>query len=200
MYRLFYNYDVSGDVLFILIDPEKKPTRTEKKNNVAAIYAGEELIGINLFDFSKSVKLKSNGVIFTPDNALMDVVNLLLAEAGLAKLPYCTDSGYKVAKITHLEEHPIDEKAQIVTLDLGAKSLTTVSWYPNLEVGKLVVVALDGTILYDGSVFHSFVSRNIPNECSLCSAKELRIKEAGEGAFSTKDYLPGEDFFLGGAH
>jgi hypothetical protein len=41
MYRLFYNYDVSGDVLFILIDPEKKPTRTEKKNNVAAIYAGE---------------------------------------------------------------------------------------------------------------------------------------------------------------
>jgi tRNA-binding EMAP/Myf-like protein len=131
---------------------------------------------------------------------LVDVINALLVNAGLSALPYCTDSGYKVAKISHLEEHPIDEKAQIVSLDLGKNSLTTVSWYPNLEVGKSVVVALDGTILADGSLFHAFVSRNIPNQCSICSASELKIKDGGEGAFLTKDYLPGEDFFLGGAH
>jgi hypothetical protein len=31
MYRLFYNYEVSGDILFILIDPEKKAEKTFEK-------------------------------------------------------------------------------------------------------------------------------------------------------------------------
>lgn len=200
MYRLFYNYEVSGDVLFVLLDPEKKPTRNEKKGSVCVIYHDDELVGINLFDFSQVVKLKSKGILFAPENILLDAINPLLKAAGLAPLPYCIDSGYKVAKISHLEEHPIDERAQIVTLDLGGKSLTTVSWYSNLEVGKCYVVALDGCILFDGSIFHSFVSRNIPNECSLCSAKELRLQDPSGGAFLVNGYQPGEDFFLGGAH
>jgi hypothetical protein len=102
-----------------------------------------------------------------------------------------------LAKISAMEEHPLDEKAHILTLSLGSENKTTVSWYPNLSIGALVVVALDGTILRDGSVFHSFVSRNIPNEVSLMGSKDLGLPE-GEGAYLATSGNPGDDFFLGG--
>lgn len=197
MYRLFYNHDVTGDILFVLIDPEKKPTRNVAKGRVNALYAGSELVGINIFGVSEVFKLKASGIIFAPEKPLLDVVNSMLAEAALPSLPECSSSGYKVAKIVKLEEHPIDEKAHIVTLSLGDHELTTVSWYPNLKEGLCLVVATDGTILYDGTVFHKFVSRNIPSDCSICSSRELKLPGA-PGAFLVEGYEAGEDFFLGG--
>lgn len=197
MYRLFYDQKTMGDVLFILLDPEKKVEKVVKTNEVAALYSGESLVGINIFDFSKVVKLKTNGILFAPEKELLEVVNSILGNAALAPLPFSNNSGYKVAEIVALEEHPLDEKAQIVTLSLSEKKLTTVSWYPNLSVGSKVVVALDQTILRDGSVFHSFVSRNIPNECSICSASELGLTPQN-GAFLLKEEKAGDDFFYGG--
>jgi tRNA-binding EMAP/Myf-like protein len=197
MYRLFYDQKSMGDVLFILLNPEEKVEKVVKKDAVAALYHGDALVGINIFDFSKVVKLKANGILFAPKKELLDVINAILANASLAPLPLNENSGYQVAEITALEEHPLDEKAHIVTLSMGEKSLTTVSWYPTLSVGKKVVVALDGTILRDGSVFHSFISRNIPNQCSICSAKELGLP-GPEGAFFVEEEKAGEDFFYGG--
>jgi tRNA-binding EMAP/Myf-like protein len=198
MYRLFYDYEVNGDVLFILMDPEKKVTKCVRTGQVAALYNGEELIGINVFEVSSSVKIKATGMIATPSSALIDVLNPLLKGAGLAPLPYCTDSGYHVAEITALEEHPVDEKAHIVTLSLGEKTLQTVSHYQNLTVGALVVAELEGCIAYDGTVFHEFTSRNIKSEASICSAKELKVAGPEQGAFLVEGYKAGEDFYLGG--
>jgi tRNA-binding protein len=197
MYRLFYNEEVNGDILFILLASEKKPSRIEKKGDVAAIYEGQELIGYNLFNAKSHYAFPSAGIIYAPSSAMIEAVNKALTGAGFAPLPFEKKSGYAVAKITALEEHPLDEKAQIVTLSLGEKKLTTVSWYPNLAVNDLVVVALDGTILKDGSVFHSFVSRNIPNEASLVGAKELGLP-AGIGAYHPSDLAEGSDFFYRG--
>ena len=50
MYRLFYNRSVSGDVLFVLLDPMKKATKTERRDEVEAIYHEDEVIGYNIFD------------------------------------------------------------------------------------------------------------------------------------------------------
>ena len=99
-------------------------------------------------------------------------------------------------KIVNLEGHPLEEKAQIVTLESKGKKYQSVSYYPNLEIGKLVVVAKDGTILYDGSLFHKKLVRNIPVDVSLCSSKELKISNDGKEAFLPEGYLEGEDFFL----
>jgi len=197
MYRLFYNYKVTGDILFVLIDPEKKPDRVETKGRVVALYCGSELVGINIFKVSEVFQLRASGIIFAPEKPLLDVINAILTEEGLASLPLPSDSGYTVARISKLEEHPLDEKAHIVTLLAGQEELTTVSWYPNLNEGSLVVIAKDGTILSDGSVFNKFVSRNIPNDCAICGAKELKLDDK-PGAFLPEGYEPGDDFFLGG--
>jgi len=196
MYRLFYNEKVTGDILYAVLNSEEKPSRIEKKGNVAAIYQGDELIGINFFEASKLARLPSAGILYAPKDELIDALNKAIAAVGLAPLAYTRNSGFHVAKIFALEEHPLDEKAQIVTLGLGEKKMTTVSWYANLAVGDFVVVALDGTILRDGSVFHQFVSRNIPNEVSLMDAKELGLPES-QGAYHPTGLAEGADFFLG---
>jgi tRNA-binding EMAP/Myf-like protein len=198
MYRLFYDYAVSGDVLFILLDPEKKVETAVTKENVTALYAGEELVGINIFAISQTVKLTAKGMIVAPHRLLVAALDVLLATAGLPPLPLEEASGYQVAKIVALEEHPLDEKAHLVTLQSGKETFSTVSWYPNLAVGASVVVATEGTIGYDGSVFHKSISRNLPIDCAICSAMGLRIESAAEGAFLAEGYRDGEDFFLGG--
>lgn len=197
MYRLFYDQVVSGDILFVLIAPEKKTTKIVKNGDLALLYSDDELTGINLFNASRLDAFKTKGIIYAPSDVLIDGLNKYLVSAKAAPLPYTRDSGFHLAKITMMEEHPLDEKAHILTLDLGGKTLTTVSWYANIQVGSLVVVALDGTILRDGSVFHSFVSRNIPNEVSLMGSKDLGLPE-GEGAYLATSGNPGDDFFLGG--
>ena len=197
MYRLFYDKVVSGDILFVLISPEKKTSKTVKVGDLALLYSGEELTGINLFNASKVYPLASKGIIYAPKKELIDALNKVLVNAKVAPLPYLADSGFHLAKISAMEEHPLDEKAHILTLSLGSEKKMTVSWYPNLSIGALVVVALDGTILRDGSVFHSFVSRNIPNEVSLMGSKDLGLPE-GEGAYLATSGNPGDDFFLGG--
>jgi tRNA-binding EMAP/Myf-like protein len=197
MYRLFYDKVVSGDILFVLISPEKKTSKTVKVGDLALLYSGEELTGINLFNASKVYPIASKGIIYAQKKELIDALNKVLVNAKVAPLPYLADSGFHLAKISAMEEHPLDEKAHILTLSLGSENKTTVSWYPNLSIGALVVVALDGTILRDGSVFHSFVSRNIPNEVSLMGSKDLGLPE-GEGAYLATSGNPGDDFFLGG--
>ncbi|MCH3908873.1 MAG: DUF4479 domain-containing protein [Bacilli bacterium] len=196
MYRCFYDHEVNGDVLFILLDPEKKPDHIVKKDDVVALYNQDELIGINIFSISKEVKIKASGILFTVNDAFVDVINNILANAGLPKLPYFRDSFYHVGKIVSLEEHPLDEKAQIVGFSFAGKNLSTVSWYKNLEVGKCYVCMMDGCIAHDGSTFHSSIKRNIPVDVSICSAKELKIQDAPSGAFEVKDYKDGSDFFL----
>jgi len=197
MYRLFYNEIVNGDILFIVFASEKRPSRIEKKGDVAAIYEGQELIGYNLFNAKSHYAFPNAGMIYAPSKAMIEAVNKTLVGAGFSPLPLEERSGYEVARITALEEHPLDEKAQIVSLSLGGKKATTVSWYTNLAVNDFVVVALDGTILKDGSVFHSFVSRNIPNEASLMSARELGLP-AGTGAYHPTGLGEGNDFFYRG--
>ena len=75
MYRLFYNYKVTGDILFVLLDPEQKVDHAERKGRVEALYADNKLVGINIFNVSEVFHLKTSGIIFAPEKPLLDVVN-----------------------------------------------------------------------------------------------------------------------------
>ena len=39
MYRLFYDFEVNGDVLFVLLDPEKKPNEVKVEGDITLLYA-----------------------------------------------------------------------------------------------------------------------------------------------------------------
>ena len=196
MYRLFYNHESVGDVLFVVIDALSYPDETKTVGDVTALYKEGKLIGVNLFRFGKTVKIKANGMIVAPENVLIDVINDKLAEAGVEKLPYAKESGYVIAKVENAEEHPLDEHARILTLNIGTKTITTVSRYQNFGIGDYIVVAVDGCIKFDGTVFASRVVKNIPIEAEVCSSADLHIGEESKAAFLPEEKTAGADFFL----
>ena len=200
MYRLFYNHPALKDVLIIVIDPEARVLKSETHNNVVALYGeNDKLVGYNIFHIDDVMKIKANGVIFVPDAKLLEVINSLLEREGLTPLPEVKDSGYRVAKVLSTEEHPLDEKALILKLECGEKTYETVSSLKGIKEGSMVVVALDGTILYDGSMYHASVIKNINNDVKVLSPAELRIEGSEKDAFLLDDdpsFKGGEDFFL----
>lgn len=196
MYRFFYNHEVSGDILFIVIRPDLATTSHQSVSNVTAIYHDDVLTGLNIFDISKSIKIHSVGMIESLRKEFIEAVNAILEGAKMAPLPISESSGFVIGKITKMEEHPVDEKAHIVTISLGDKEYTTVSHYKNLSEGAFVVVEIDGCIGFDGSIFHEFTSRNILSEVSICSPHELKMDDDGSGAYLLNEGKPGSDFFL----
>ena len=200
MYRLFYNHPALKDVLIIVIDPEARVLKSETHNNVVALYGeNDKLVGYNIFHIDDVMKIKANGVIFVPDAKLLEVINSLLEREGLAPLPEIKDSGYRVAKVLSTEEHPLDEKALILKLQCGDKTYETVSNLKGILEGSMVVVALDGTILFDGSVYHAAVIKNINNDVKVLSPVELRLEGSMKDAFLLDDdpsFKDGEDFFV----
>lgn len=196
MSAFFYQHETGGDVLFLVIEPSAYPDRTEKRGDVVALYKGDSLVGVNFLEFGKKVKVKASGLIVAPNDAFIDVVNAELENAGLAKLDYVRSSGYKVGTIVSEEEHPLDERAKIIEVSLGEGKVSTVTRYQNACVGTKIVVAVDGTIKFDGTKFSSYVSKNIPVEAEVCCEKDLRIGEEYKKAFVPEGYEDGADFFV----
>lgn len=200
MYRLFYNHQALKDVLIIVIDPEARVLKSEAHHDVVALYGeNDKLVGYNIFHIDDVLKIKANGAIFTPDAKLLGVINSLLEREGLSALPEMKDSGYRVAKVLSTEEHPLDEKALILKLQCGEKTYETVSSLKGIKEGSMVVVAIDGTILYDGSVYHAAVIKNINNDVKVLSPIELKFEGSEKEAFLLDEdpsFKEGEDFFV----
>lgn len=197
MYRFFYNHPATGDVLFLLLEPNRPVTRSVVKGNLTALYDGETLIGVNFFQISKTIKVKVNGMIPVPEKPMLDCINTILANASLPLLSPLASSGYQVMQVVALEEHPVDEKALLVTLSDGSKTYHTVSRDLTLSNGEKVVCALPGCIAYDGALIQKEVERNLPIEVHICSEKELKISEEEKKAFRPSEEAIGSDFFLG---
>ncbi len=197
MYRFFYNHEACGDVLFLLLKPNEKADKIVKKDNAVALYKGDELIGVNFFEIGKTMKIHASGMIRTPGKPMLDCVNTLLANASLPTLEPSNDSGYKVMQVTDLEEHPLDQRAVIVTLTDGVNTYHSVYHDPSLAINDKVVVAMPGCITYDGTLIEKTVEKNLPIDVRLCTEKQLKISDDDGPAFKAKEENVGSDFFYG---
>lgn len=194
MYRFYYNRSTGGDVLYCVIEPSSYPDQVRQVGDVTALYHDGRRVGINFLNISKTMKIKASGMIPTISAPFLEIVNHMLENAGEPPLPPCFGSGYAIAEVSSIEEHPLDEKKRIVHLSLGGKSLDTVTRYSNVSPKARIVVALDRCIKADGTEFLAHSERNIPIECEICSEKDLRLGEESKLAFLTEGE-PGEDFF-----
>lgn len=195
MARLFYCRPTAKDVLYLVIDPEKTPDEVVKKGDTVGLFYQKELIGVNFLSFSRLVKIKAEGMIANPPEPLLQIVKNELQKASFPIPDFSSPSGFAVAEIQNLEEHPLDERKQIVTLKCQGKTLTTSSRYSNLHLGSKIVVLLDGTIRFDGTRFHSSVIRNIPQDCEIASPHDLGLSEEGKSAYIEEEKEVGSDFF-----
>ncbi|MCH5172510.1 MAG: DUF4479 domain-containing protein [Erysipelotrichales bacterium] len=197
-YALFYDYHTIGDVLLIVKDLETKPDKTVVNGDVVSLYKNNELIGINIFNISSVLKIKSKGLIVLPMKEMIDVINNILKNAGVETLEYKEESGFKIGHVLTCEEHPDSDHMHVLTVDVKDEILDIVCGAPNVKEGQKVVVATLGTTMFDGKKIVPSELRGIKSNGMLCSPRELHL----EGAPQVRGILVldenakiGEDFF-----
>lgn len=197
-YAIFYNYHTIGDVLLIISDLETKPNRVVKNGDVTSLYLDDKLIGINIFNISNVLKIKSNGLIVLPLKEMIDVINNILINANVETLEYKKESGFKVGKVLTCEEHPDSDHMHVLTVDIGSEVLDIVCGAPNVKGGQKVVVATLGTTMFDGKKIVPSSLRGIKSNGMLCSPRELHLAGAPNVRgilVLDDDAIIGEDFF-----
>ena len=178
-YSLFYSYKNIGDILIIIFDNEKKPTRHVRKGKVEVLYHDEEVIGYNIFDISEVIKIKTQGKIFLPSPILIRVINTILKNSGVKELDEIKESGYVIGKV-------IDANESSLKVDIQ-KEIVEVPSNQEIKVNDCIVIAKVGTMLNTGEVVKS------PH---VCNEKELQISDSDKPLVFKEEASVGMDFFM----
>lgn len=198
-YALYYDYETIGDVLLVVIKPTVIPTKEVKINDVVALYNKDELIGINIFNISKVIKIKAKGLIPLINEDILNVINHILENANLEKLPIQIESGFRVAKIVDIDEHPDSEHLHICMVDIGDKEpLQIVCGASNARKDLVCVCATPFTFMPNGLQIVPNKLLGIQSNGMLCSGRELNLEgyEGKRGLLELSDeYKVGTDFW-----
>ena len=102
--------------------------------------------------------------------------------------------GVVVGRITKVEPHPDADSLKICQVDLGERTVQSVSGAPNVRVGLVTPVALPGATLpgLEGEVAEVSV-RGVPSRAVLCSERELGLSDDHWGLMELpEDLEPGD--------
>lgn len=198
-YGVYYNHETIGDILLIVFEPNIIPNKVIKHDNVVALYNNDKLVGYNFLNISEDIKIKADGYIPVMNDKVIDVLNYILKNHNLEPLDYLHESGFKVALIKEIEDHPDSDHLHILKVDVGEeKLLNIVCGSYNAKVGLKVVCASNGTFMPNGQQIIAGEVLGVFSEGMLCSGRELNIQgyENKKGLYILGDeYKVGDDFF-----
>lgn len=198
-YALYYDYESIGDVLLIVFDSNTIPNVIKRDNDVVSLYKDDKLIGINIFNVSKIMKIKAKGYIPLVSDRVLEVINTILKNSNVAELPAQKDSGFRVAKIVDIEEHPDSEHLHICTVDIGEKEpLQIVCGAFNARKDLICVCATPYTFMPNGQSIIPNKLLGIDSYGMLCSGRELNLEgyEGKKGLLELDEsYTLGSDFW-----
>ncbi len=198
-YALYYDYESIGDVLLIVFDSNTIPNVIKRDNDVVSLYKDDKLIGINIFNISKIMKIKAKGYIPLVSDRVLEVINTILKNSNVAELPAQKDSGFRVAKIVDIEEHPDSEHLHICTVDIGEKEpLQIVCGAFNARKDLICVCATPYTFMPNGQSIIPNKLLGIDSYGMLCSGRELNLEgyEGKKGLLELDEsYTLGSDFW-----
>src|SRR5438270_4667484 len=106
-----------------------------------------------------------------------------------------------IGKVLSVERHPNADRLTLAKVDYGAaQPKTVVTGAPNIKVGdsgQKVIIALAGSILFDGHADAKVLKelkpskiRGVPSDAMVCSAYELGISDEHEGIIILEDDAP----------
>ena len=175
-YGLYYNKEKIGDVLIIIFKSNEIANFIKTTENCRVLYRNNELVGINILNISKILKIKSHGFLPLINKEVLDVINSILLNNGLEALPYQNESGFVVAKIIDMEEHPESDHLHICKVDCGNNNiLQIVCGAYNAKVGMKVVCALPYAFMPNGQQIIPSKLLGIESNGMLCSGRELNL-------------------------
>jgi phenylalanyl-tRNA synthetase beta chain len=106
-----------------------------------------------------------------------------------------------VGKLLTVERHPNADRLTLATVDYGGgQPKTVVTGAPNIKVGESgqkVILALAGSVLFDGHAAERVLKelkpskiRGVPSDAMVCSARELGISDEHEGIILLEEDAP----------
>lgn len=199
-YALFYNRETIGDILMIVFDENTRPNEVIKNDNVVTLKKDGEIIGINIFNISEVMKIKAKGLIPVVDEKILSVINSILRNANVPELKEKKDSGFRVARIVNIDEHPDSEHLHICDVDVGeSETLQIVCGAANAKKDLLCVCAMPFTFMPSGKQIIPGKLLGIESNGMLCSGRELGLDgfegKRGLLELNENEYKVGEDFF-----
>lgn len=190
-FSLYYAYKTIGDVLIVNIEPDEFPTSFKRSGDVVAIYSNDKLIGYNIFDISRVIKIKMVGILYHPENVMIDIINSFLANAELETLGYVTESGFVTGEVK--ESIDMDGK-YLNMIDIKTQMVAGLS-KTALATGEKVVIAKIGTTLRNNKVVKQMVGDFGIADCYICSGKDVFYDESESPLILDNDVESGMDFF-----
>ena len=193
-YSMHYSYRGIGDVLLIIFNNSLTMTRKENHGRIVAIYHDDELIGYNIFDIKEIIKIKSEGMIYLPNPALIEVINSMLINEKLPTLEPFEESGYVIGEV--VDAIPLDDVKTFVTVNLETEYASVIVKDNSLNIGDKVVVAKVGTRLSSGDTVKEGNMDGTLLNGHICTNRDLGIKE-NEDKITLLDTnaINGKDFF-----
>ena len=187
-----------GDVAFLQIEPTDGPFEYEIKNNVVAIKHENQIVGFNIFDFSKVYSVNSNGHIKL-NETLVEAIQQSITNAGFDyQLEADLSPKFVVGYVETKEKHPNADKLSILKVDVSSEKLQIVCGAPNVEAGQKVVVAKVGAVMPSGMVIKDAELRGVASSGMICSMRELNLPNAPQEKgimVLSDDYKVGNAFF-----
>ncbi|MGN1096435.1 MAG: phenylalanine--tRNA ligase subunit beta [Christensenellales bacterium] len=93
-----------------------------------------------------------------------------------------------VCKILSVDKHPNADKLSVCNVGIGDKNLQIVT-NAKMTVGELVPVALDGAVLFDGTVIKAGELRGVKSDGMFCGGAELGLTNDDYEGASANDVL-----------
>ena len=181
--NVFYNLNGVGDVLLLQFTPEKiEKVVTESKGDVTLIKNANtnEVLAINIFEFSKYAEILENGNITLTEEFVAKLEQALQSNEVDYKLNVDLSPKFVVGYVESLEQHPNADKLKVCQVNIGGSTLQIVCGAPNVDAGQKVVVAKVGAVMPSGMVIKDAELRGVASSGMLCSARELDLPNAPE--------------------
>ncbi|ALC84682.1 tRNA-binding protein [Bacillus sp. FJAT-22090] len=181
--NVFYNLNGVGDVLLLQFTSEKiEKVVTESKGDVTLIKNANtnEVLAINIFEFSKYADIQENGNITLTEEFVAKLEQALQSNEVDYKLNVDLSPKFVVGYVESLEQHPNADKLKVCQVNIGGSTLQIVCGAPNVDAGQKVVVAKVGAVMPSGMVIKDAELRGVASSGMLCSARELDLPNAPE--------------------
>ena len=92
-YGIFNNHELDNTLLVKLFDDEVTEVK-KLSDEMELLYHNTKLVSYRIKNFLRYAKIKYSGIIFLPNNPLIDVINSILSKYNLENLEYKKGSGY----------------------------------------------------------------------------------------------------------